>query len=103
MADKPIHEGILLDESLNVTLTELSEMGQIEEKIVIEMVEHGIIEPQGETIQQWVFSSHSIMRVKKAVRLHDDLAINWEGISLALQLLDEVHELRKMVENLRKG
>lgn len=102
MADKPIHEGILLDESLKVTLTELSELGQVEEKIVVEMVEHGIIEPQGETIQQWVFSSRSITRVKKAVRLHDDLAINWQGISLALQLLDEITELRKMVDNLRK-
>jgi chaperone modulatory protein CbpM len=103
MADKPVHEGILLDESLTITLTELSELGQVEEKIVIEMVDHGILEPSGASMQQWVFSSRSITRVKKAIRLHDDLAINWEGISLALQLLDEVHELRKMVDNLKKN
>lgn len=92
MTHNHIHEGILLDESLTITLTELSELGHVEEEIIIKLVEHGIIEPQNK--EPWIFTSQTLTRVQKAVRLHDDLAINWSGISLVLELLDEIKDLR---------
>ncbi len=103
MANPPIHEGLLLDETVTYTLTELTEIGSTEEKIVIEMVEYGIVEPEGENPEKWIFRSKSIIRFQKAIRLHQDLNINWPGISLALDLLDEVHELRQLVQTLQKS
>jgi chaperone modulatory protein CbpM len=100
MAQKHIHEGILLDETVTISLTELSELGHVEEEIIIKLVEHGIIEPQNE--QPWIFNSYTLTRVHKAIRLHDDLAINWAGISLVLELLDEIKDLRCTVATLKK-
>ena len=102
MEKPPIHEGLLLDETVTYTLTELTQFGGLQEKIIIEMVEYGIVEPEGENQEKWIFRSKSIIRFQKAIRLHQDLNINWPGISLALDLLDEVHELRQLVKTLQK-
>jgi chaperone modulatory protein CbpM len=99
----PIHEGILLDENVTYTLYELIDIGQIDEKIIIEMIEYGVIEPRGQTQQEWKFTSFALIRFKKALRLHRDLAVNWAGISLALDLLDEVDELRQQLAVLKNN
>ncbi len=90
-----IHHGILLDESVTYTLTELSEISSFEKAIIVEMTEYGILEPQGKTPEQWVFSSRSFIRFKKAMRLHQDLHINWAGVSLVLDLLEERESLHQ--------
>lgn len=100
--DKEFIEGTLLDESVTYTLTEICEICTVEEKVVIEMIEHGIVEPYGQNRQSWIFTSQAIGRSKKALRLHNDLAINWQGISLVLELLEEIQELRQVVQLLEK-
>lgn len=102
MTKEPIYEGILLDESVTYTLGELCEICAIEEKLLREMAEYGIVEPVDQSSTQWAFTSISVLRSQKAVRLHQDLSINWQGVSLVLDLLDEVNELRQMIEVLKK-
>jgi chaperone modulatory protein CbpM len=66
---------------------------------IIEIIEQGIIEPQGPAPESWQFDTHMIVITKKAVRLHRDLNLDWAGIALALELMDEMEQLR--VENQR--
>ena len=40
-------------------------------------------------------------RARMAARLQGDLAINLAGVALALQLLDEIEELRERLEAIR--
>ena len=101
MTKTTIHDGILLDESVTYTLTELNEMSPLAPSVIIEMTEYGIIEPQGKVPEQWVFSSRSVIRFKKAMRLHQDLHINWAGISLVLDLLDERERLHQQLALLK--
>ncbi|MGD9591486.1 MAG: chaperone modulator CbpM [Candidatus Berkiella sp.] len=102
MAKHPVIEGIILDESVTYTIHDLLEMENSNEAMLIEMHEYGIIEPQGETQEKWVFTSWSVIRFKKAVRLHHDLAINWAGIALVLDLIDERDALHQHVLQLKK-
>ncbi len=102
MAKLPIFEGILLDETVTYTMTELIEMGNVDEAVLIEMHEYGIIDPQGETQEKWIFTSRSVIRFKKAMRLHHDLSINWAGISLVLDLLEEREQLHQALSHLKK-
>lgn len=102
MTQHIIHEGILLDENVTYTFKEFCEISQVEEKVIIEMIEYGIVEPEGESQQQWAFYSPDLLRLKKAQRLHQDLDINWAGISLALDLLEEINELHQMIAILKK-
>ena len=95
MAKEPqIIEGILLDESHSYTLIELVEMCVVDNNTVIEMMDYGIIDPIGKQEEQWVFTANAVVRSQKALRLHHDLNIDWAGISLALDLLDEIETLR---------
>ena len=96
MAEIHTIEGVLLDESHEYTLVELSRICVINEDMLREMADFGIIEPR-HSRGEWVFSGTSMIRIRKALRLRRDLSINWEGISLALDLLDQIDELRQQL------
>lgn len=85
--------GYVLDETVTLTLTELSGVCRVREEQIIELVEEGIIEPAIRH-QGWVFPSTQLRRIGRAVRLQRDLEINAAGVALALDLLDEIEELR---------
>lgn len=61
---------------------------------VIEIVEHGILEPQGKKPDEWLFDTYSLSVAKRAAKLHHDLAMEWDGVALALELLDELEQVR---------
>jgi chaperone modulatory protein CbpM len=61
---------------------------------VVELVEHGVVEPVGVDRTQWRFASVSVVRIAKAKRLQRDLLINPPGVALALDLLDQIDDLR---------
>ena len=61
---------------------------------VIEIVEHGIVEPSGRTPEEWLFDDQAPVLAKRAAKLQRDLELEWEGVALALELLEEVQQLR---------
>ncbi len=61
---------------------------------VIEFVEHGILEPQGTKPDEWRFDTCSLSVAKRAAKLHHDLALEWDGVALALDLLDALDHVR---------
>ena len=69
---------------------------------VIEIVEHGIIEPQGRTPDVWRFDDYELAIAQRATKLHNDLEMEWEGVALALDLLEEVQHLRSENRRLKQ-
>lgn len=69
---------------------------------VIEIVEHGIVEPSGRTPEDWLFDDCAPVTLKRAVKLHQELELEWEGVALALELLEEVQHLRSENTMLRQ-
>ena len=69
---------------------------------VIEIVEHGIIEPQGRTPDAWRFEDYELVIARRAAKLRDDLQMEWEGVALALDLLEEVQQLRAENQRLKQ-
>jgi chaperone modulatory protein CbpM len=61
------------------------------------MIEFGIIEPRGESAAKWQFSGGCLWRVTTVVRLQRDLEVNLAGAALALDLIEEVRELRRQL------
>ena len=82
------------------TIEELCLVCNVEAEWISELVEHAVIEPIAETGPNWTFSSLSIVRVAKANRLRQDLSLNTPGVALALDLLDEIAELRSRLKAL---
>jgi chaperone modulatory protein CbpM len=96
----PILSGQIFDEDLQISVVEFCQICQISNTEVIEMVEEGVLEPvSGVTYQEWHFNSVAINRLRTAKRLQQDLQINLPGIALALDLLQELEQLRKHLQS----
>ncbi|MCX8226052.1 MAG: hypothetical protein OTI35_08260 [Sulfitobacter sp.] len=72
-----------------LSLQDLCRFCQADETWVIELVEHGVLEPIGSKSGNWKFVGTSIVRARKARRLNRDLGINTAGVALVLDLLEE--------------
>lgn len=95
--------GEILDENLKLSLTELAQRGSVHIEIIVELVQEGVLEPQGENPAQWRFTGPDLIRLRRALNLQRDLELNLPGIALALDLLDELDELRAKIDRLERG
>lgn len=96
MADT-ILTGKVLDEQ-QITLDELAVLCSCETDWILELVEEGVIEPLEKDKSAWLFSGKCVVRVRTAIRLKRDLDINLPGIALAMDLLDELENLRTRLD-----
>lgn len=87
--------------SLYINLNELCQYTDTPEATIIEFVEHGILEPQGESEETWVFSVETVRITQQAQRLHRDLGVNWAGVALALELMSQRESLQQENQTLK--
>lgn len=87
-------EVVLLDETVQFTLSELCSSCEVTREIVVEIVAEGIVEPFGPSPEQWRFSGVALTRVQRVLRLQRDFGVNLPGAALALDLLEELERLR---------
>lgn len=90
-------EGVILDERTVLSLTELSHVCGVSFEQVRSMVTEGMLHPAGDAPERWRFTGVEVRRTRRAVRLQQDLELNLAGAALALDLLDEVEQLRSRV------
>ncbi len=84
------------------SLREFCQCAELPEESLLQIVEHGIIEPSGPTPEQWLFDAGALATARRAMRLQRELDIEWAGIALALQLLGELEQLRAENSLLRR-
>jgi chaperone modulatory protein CbpM len=84
----------IFDDSVQVTLQELSRMCAVDERHIVEFVEEGVLTAVS-SAPQWHFSGGAVRRARLAVRLQRDLEINLAGVALALDLMEELELLRR--------
>lgn len=93
----------MMDDLMRLTLRDLCHDCQVNAEYVIELVEFGIVQPrEGRSPREWVFAGEDLVRVKKAERLRQDLEVNLPGVALSLDLLDELRQLRRRVDELER-
>jgi chaperone modulatory protein CbpM len=86
-------QGTIFDESAVLTLEDLSRMCAVDRQHIVEFVEEGILSVVGMRTE-WHFSGAALRRARIAVRLERDLELNLAGVALALDLLEELEQLR---------
>jgi len=92
---KDTYIGTILDEQVEFTLLEICRMCDVNARHIMEMVEEGIVEPEGTRPMHWRFSGLMMKRVQIILRLERDLDINLPGAAMIIQLLDEMESLRR--------
>lgn len=84
----PVHAETSID-----AITLCSKLG-CDFELVVSLVEEGVIEPQGESREDWRFAGAALQRAARALRLSRDLEMNPPGVALAMLLLDEIRRLQ---------
>jgi len=96
-----IHHGTLADEESELTLIQFCNSCNIGPELVIEMVDEGILEPEGERRSAWRFSHDALENARKVLRLRRDLNLSLSGAALALELLGRIERLEAILERKR--
>lgn len=95
--------GDLLGEEDELSLDELCQACSLEAGRIVELVDEGILRPDGRDRTTWRFTYLSIEVVGKTRRLQQDLGVNLPGAALALELLEEIERLRSHLEVLDRA
>jgi chaperone modulatory protein CbpM len=88
----------VVEEDVQMTLADLCRACDAERELVLQLVEHGVIEPLGDGPQAWVFAGASLRRTRVALRLLRDLELNLPGAALAVDLLDQIARLQRALQ-----
>ena len=84
----------ILEEQTGLTLGDLCKACEVDTALIVELVDEGVLMPDGSAPDQWRFTGLHMHRARTAMRLQRDLGVNFAGAALALQLMDELSNLR---------
>jgi chaperone modulatory protein CbpM len=87
--------GEILEERTSLSVADLCRICGIDERQIEELLEEGVISVTAIETSERHFSGAAVRRTRIAVRLQRDLGINLPGAALALDLLDEIEQLRR--------
>ena len=94
---------ILIDDDASLTFVEVCQQYNLSESMLRQMSEHGLFpEEVCLRIKATRFDALKLARVHSAARLQQDLGVNVPGVVLALELLDELQQLRQEVRILQR-
>lgn len=91
----------IIEDELQFSLEELCRICEGDAQWLTDLVQHGALDPLGNTPQDWRFQGTALRRVRTAWRLTRDLQINAAGAALALDLLDEIQLLKQQLKGVR--
>jgi chaperone modulatory protein CbpM len=96
--------GFILEEQTALSLQDLCRACAVQPDLIIALVHEGVLAPVDDSEraapEQWLFSGVHLHRARVALRLQNDLGVNLAGAALALELLDELDQLRARLRRL---
>jgi len=88
--------------TLRIHLDELCLSADISQEAIIEVVEYGIVTPlEGDTLSEWVFDLEVAHWIKKAIKLNQQLQIDWLATAMVIELMKKQQELIKENKQLK--
>jgi chaperone modulatory protein CbpM len=90
--------GAIFDETAVLSLKDLSRMCSVDERHIVEFVEEGVLNVV-EVRREWHFTGDALRRARLAVRLERDLELNMAGVALAVELIEEIEQLRRQLKS----
>lgn len=90
----------MVDITLYIPIDELCEKESTNRDVIIEIVEYGIATPlSGHNLSEWIFDLDSAHWIKKAIKLNQQLLLDWVAISMVIDLMKGKEKLEQ--ENIR--
>lgn len=83
-----------------LSLRETARQACVHPELVERMVDLGLIEPE-QFSPEILFAPEAVGDICKALRLRNELGINWAGVGLVMDLLERIGELERELYRLR--
>lgn len=99
---KIVASGQILEEQASLSVEQMCRTCRISDEMLIDMVEHGILEVEGPDPRRWRFTGTCIKRVHLVLRLQRDLGLDVTGAAIAVDLLEEIESLRARLRILER-
>jgi chaperone modulatory protein CbpM len=93
--DQSALPGEIFEEYAVLSIEELCRLCAVDRTCIVEFVEEGVLKVAEVEASQWRFPGSALGRARKALRLQRDLELNLPGVALALELLEELEQLRR--------
>jgi len=82
--------------TLYIPLDELCLSAHISQETIVEVVEYGIVTPvKGDTLAEWLFDIESAHWIKKAIKLSQELQIDWVATAMVIELMRKKQQLEQ--------
>jgi chaperone modulatory protein CbpM len=92
----------VLGESDWIAAGEMSRLCLIDLKVIVELVELGVVASRGPAPEEWLLPAAALPRLRIAGRLMRDLGVNVTGAALAVELLESQRELERRIRRLER-
>src|SRR4051812_16702858 len=77
-----------------VSFRELCRLCDCRQQLMMRLVNLGLLDPAGHGEEDF-FTTSSLLRARKALRLRRDLRLNLHSVALVMELLDRIEELEQ--------
>src|ERR1700689_2220002 len=85
----------IFEEYAVLSVRDLSRICAVDERHIVELVHEGVLNVVEADGTEWRFTGEALRRA----RLERDLEINLAGVALALELMEEIEQLRRRVRH----
>lgn len=85
------------EEWFYLSLHEVTYSFGVSTETILAIVEEGIIAAHKDPEDQWQFDNEAFRRIRTVLRLKNDLGVNLAGAGLALELMDEIDRLERLL------
>lgn len=85
----------------SMTVHELGQSLAVDESLLIEFLDHGLLESTRYRVADKI-QPEGIQRMKKAIRLAQDLGVNAPGVVLAIELMEQMQQLQNELWQLKE-
>jgi len=89
----------IFEEYAVLSVRDLSRICAVDERHIVELVYEGVLNVVDADGTEWRFTGEALRRARLALRLERDLEINLAGVALALELMEEIEQLRRRVRH----
>lgn len=90
-----------LHEGYELSLAQLCELSGLSETELRGLVDCGAIAPADPGAREWIFSADRLLVARSAHRLRRDFDLDFQGLALAVTLLERVRDLEDQLRDLR--
>ena len=93
-----IQQAEVVDEQQRYDLNSFAQVCGQSPEWILQLIEYDILSTSGQP-QQYRFSGTDVIRARRAYRLQRDFDASLSAVSVMLDLIDEVHQLRRQIRS----